>query len=226
MRIFESGPLRILIPVVLAAAALTGCASMNKTEKGAVIGAAGGAIVGGAIGDAAGSTAKGAIIGAVLGGAAGATIGHQMDKQAAELRREIPGARVERVGEGILVTFDSGLLFDFDSERIRGATRSNLDALARSLNENANTDVLVVGHTDAVGDEGYNLDLSERRAGAAAEYLASHGVRGQRIDTRGRGEREPVASNQSESGRSRNRRVEVAIYANEEMRERAANQIR
>ena len=224
MRFLESGPFRTFVPALLAIASLAGCASMSKTEKGAVVGAAGGAIIGGAIGDAAGSTAKGAIIGAVLGGAAGATIGHQMDKQAAELKRDIPGARVERVGEGILVTFDSGLLFDFDSDRVRGNTRHNLDALARSLNENPNTDLLIVGHTDAVGSDGYNLNLSERRAASAADYLVDHGVGARRMDTRGRGEREPIASNESESGRSRNRRVEVAIYANEQMRERAANE--
>jgi len=225
MHFIESRPLRTVFLLVLAGSTLAGCSSMSKTEKGAVVGAAGGAIVGGAIGDAAGSTAKGAIIGAVLGGAAGAAIGHQMDKQAAELKREIPGARVERVGEGILVTFDSGLLFDFDSDRVRGATGHNLDVLARSLEENPNTDLLVVGHTDAVGSDPYNLDLSERRATAAADYLVNHGVRSGRIDTRGRGEREPIASNESESGRSRNRRVEVAIYANEQMRERAANEM-
>jgi outer membrane protein OmpA-like peptidoglycan-associated protein len=216
----------MLVTVILLAGTLAGCSSMSKTQKGAVIGAAGGAVVGGAIGNAAGSTAKGAIIGAVVGGAAGALIGRQMDKQAEELRRSIPGARVERVGEGILVTFESGLLFDFDSDRIRGETRSNLDQLARSLDEYPDSDLLIVGHTDGVGSDEYNLDLSERRAQSSADYLRGQGVRTTRIQTRGRGEREPVASNDSDSGRTRNRRVEVAIYANDDLRAQAEREAR
>ena len=206
--------------IVLAA----GCASMNKKEKGAVIGAGAGAVVGGVIGNQTGSTARGAIIGAVVGGVAGAIIGHQMDQQAEELEQNIPGATVERVGEGIQVTFASGLLFDFDSDVIRGEARENLDELAASLEQYDDSDLLIVGHTDGKGTESYNQDLSERRAQAARRYLASRGVESSRIDIRGRGEYEPVASNETESGRQLNRRVEVAIYASEEARAAAKRQ--
>jgi outer membrane protein OmpA-like peptidoglycan-associated protein len=200
---------------------ITGCASMSNKTKGAIIGTTAGGVVGGAIGKAAGNTARGAIIGAVVGGAAGVIIGHQMDKQARELKQDIPGATVERVGEGIKVTFASGLLFDFDSSVIRGNARSNLDALATSLERYDGSNLMIVGHTDNVGSDTYNQDLSERRADAATRYLVSQGVDRGRIGTLGVGENEPVASNDSEAGRSRNRRVEVAIYASEAWREQA-----
>ncbi|HEX3112036.1 MAG TPA: OmpA family protein [Candidatus Eisenbacteria bacterium] len=200
-----------------------GCSSMNKTQQGAVIGAGAGGVVGAVVGHAAGSTATGAIIGAAVGGAAGAIIGHQMDKQAEELQQNIPGAVVQRVGEGITVTFASGLLFDFDSDAVRGEASHNLNTLAESLEKYDNSDLLIVGHTDDVGTEGYNQGLSERRADAAADYLRSRGVR-RSIRTVGRGEDEPIASNASEDGRSKNRRVEVAIYASEEFRDQAASQ--
>jgi outer membrane protein OmpA-like peptidoglycan-associated protein len=205
-------------------AVVFGCASMTKTQKGAVIGAAAGGAVGGVIGNQAGSTAKGAIIGAVVGGAAGALIGSQMDKQAKELEQNIPGARVERVGEGIQVTFESGLLFDFDSDVVRGEARRNLDELANSLNQYGQSNLLIVGHTDAVGSAGYNQGLSERRARSAARYLGSRGVRSSRIDTQGLGEDEPIATNDTEEGRSQNRRVEVAIYASEAWQRQAQRQ--
>jgi outer membrane protein OmpA-like peptidoglycan-associated protein len=200
-----------------------GCASMNARTKGGLIGAAAGGVAGGVIGKQAGSTTKGAIIGAVVGGAAGVIIGNQMDQQAKELQQNIPGATVERVGEGIQVTFDSGLLFDFDSDVVRGNARSNLDALAASLNKYANSDLLIVGHTDATGRESYNQDLSERRANAAASYLAAQGVN-RRIQRRGMGELEPVDTNDTEAGRSHNRRVEIAIYASDDLREQAKRQ--
>jgi len=201
-----------------------GCSSMSQAQKGAVIGAAGGAVAGGLIGKANGSTAKGAIIGAVVGGAAGGIIGAQMDKQARELDQNIPGATVERVGEGILVTFSSGLLFDFDSDAIRGETRNNLNVMANSLEKYPKSNLMIVGHTDAVGTSAYNQDLSERRSEAAARYLQSRGVNGARLGTRGLGESEPVASNDTEGGRERNRRVEVAIYASDAWQAEAKRQ--
>ena len=191
--------------------ATTACASLNNKEKGGIIGATGGAVIGGAIGKANGSTAKGAILGATIGGAAGMIIGHQMDKQAAELKQNIPGAVVERVGEGIQVTFASGLLFDFDSDDVRAEAASNLRNLAASLDKYPGSELLIVGHTDNVGTDSYNLGLSERRADAAATYLAAQGVSRTRISSRGLGETEPVEPNESEAGRSKNRRVEVAI---------------
>lgn len=202
---------------------LSGCAAvreMNRTETGAVVGAAGGAAVGAVIGKQVGNTAAGAIIGAAVGGTAGAVIGRQMDKQAEELRAEIPGATVQRVGEGIVVTFDSGLLFPFNSTDLVPAGRENLRNLAESLRENPETEVLIVGHTDAVGSDAYNQGLSERRAAAAADILGSNGVPRDRIRTAGRGKTEPIASNETEAGQAQNRRVEVAIFASPELRER------
>ena len=207
------------VMIVLVLSGLNGCASMNRKGKGALIGAAAGGAVGGVIGKQSGNTAKGAIIGAVVGGAAGAIIGHQMDQQAKELKQNIPGATVERVGEGIKVTFASGLLFGFDSDVIRGDARVNLDELARSLDKYDDSNLMIVGHTDNVGSDAYNQDLSERRADSATRYLSSRGVSRFRIGTRGVGESEPAASNSTDGGRSMNRRVEVAIYASEAWRE-------
>lgn len=208
------------LSLVVVVGSATGCGYFNKTAKGAAVGAAAGGAVGAVIGNQTGSTAKGAIIGAVAGGTIGAIIGQRMDRQAAELAAEIPNAKVERVGEGVLVTFDSGLLFDFDSDVIRGAARDNLTQLASSLKKYNESTVLIVGHTDAVGTDSYNQALSERRADSAARYLSSQGVDRSRLRTEGLGETEPVASNDSEAGRSQNRRVEVAIFASEEYKQR------
>ena len=198
--------------LVAVALASTACASLGNKEKGAVIGAAGGAVVGGVIGNQTGSTARGAIIGAVVGGTAGAVIGHQMDQQAKELKLDIPGAIVERVGEGIQVTFASGLLYDFDSDAIRAESATNLTNLATSLKKYPNTTLLIVGHTDALGSTVYNQDLSTRRANSASTYLTTQGVVGGRVHTSGRGELESLASNETEAGRQKNRRIEVAIF--------------
>lgn len=199
----------------------SGCASTARERKGAVIGAGTGAVAGGVIGKVAGSTAKGAIIGAAVGGAAGAVIGRRMDQQAAELETEIPGAEVERVGEGILVTFDSGILYDYDSAVVKPAARDNLRKLVASLKKYPGNNVVLVGHTDSDGAESYNQDLSERRARAAADYLVSQGVPRSSIDATGRGETEPVASNDTASGKAQNRRVEIAIFASENYRAEA-----
>jgi outer membrane protein OmpA-like peptidoglycan-associated protein len=210
----------IVTMAVLLSLGLQGCAS--RTAKGAAIGAAGGAAAGALIGKAAGSTAKGAIIGAAAGGAAGALIGREMDQQAEELAKSLPNAKVERVGEGILVTFDSGILFDVDSDGLRPAARQNLQNLANSLQKYRRTNVLLVGHTDATGSDSYNQGLSERRASAAASFLASQGLSRPRVETAGRGEIEPLAENETERGRQQNRRVEVAIFANKQYRDEAA----
>ena len=203
---------------VLCLVALSGCASLSNKEKGAIIGATTGAAAGGVIGNQTGSTTRGAIIGAVVGGTAGAIIGHQMDQQAKELQQNIPGATVARVGEGIAVTFASGLLYDFDSDAVKADAATNLKNLAASLQKYPNTDLLIVGHTDAVGADDYNQSLSQRRAAAAASYLASQGVSASRLRSLGRGETEPIATNDTEAGRQQNRRVEIAIVANESAR--------
>ena len=198
---------------------VSGCASLNRTEQGAVVGAGTGAAVGAVIGKQTGSTARGAILGAVLGGAAGAVIGRRMDNQAQELERTLPQAEVQRVGEGIAVTFASGILFPFNSTQVLPAGQSNLAQLAQSLQRYPETTVLIVGHTDNVGSDAYNMGLSQNRAQSAANYLASQGIARNRIRTVGRGESEPIASNESESGRAQNRRVEVAIFASEQYRQ-------
>jgi outer membrane protein OmpA-like peptidoglycan-associated protein len=200
----------LLVGVTLSASA---CAAWNGKQNGAVIGAATGAAVGGVVGNNTGSTARGAIIGAVVGGATGAIIGHQMDQQAKELKLEIPGATIERVGEGIQVTFASGLLFDFDSDAIRADAAANLRNLASSLKKYDDTQLLIVGHTDALGSSTYNQDLSTRRANSASYYLSSQGIAASRLRASGRGELEALGTNDTEAGRQINRRIEVAIFA-------------
>ena len=215
--------------LALGTTGVAGCATyreMSNTERGAVIGAAAGGTAGGVVGNNSRlGTARGAILGAVVGGAAGAVIGRRMDQQAQELSRNIPGAQVERVGEGIAVTFDSGILFPYDSDALLPAARSNLQQLARSLQQYQGSEVLIVGHTDSQGSDQYNYSLSQRRAQSAASYLASQGVSRGLIRTEGRGEAEPIASNASEAGRQQNRRVEVAIFASEAYRDQVQRSV-
>jgi outer membrane protein OmpA-like peptidoglycan-associated protein len=205
---------------------LAGCASMNKTEQGAIIGAGGGAVVGGIIGKIAGNTLLGALIGAAVGGAAGAYIGSYMDKQAAEIRRDLQGARVDRVGEGIKITFESGLLFDVDKSDLRPVSKDNLEKLAAILNKYADTNVLIEGHTDSTGADDYNLRLSRDRAQSVSYFLASIQVSGSRINTQGYGEAQPIASNDTNEGRQANRRVDVAIMANDKLKKIAQEKSR
>lgn len=205
------------------ALAMCACASFNKKEQGAVIGAGAGGAVGAVIGNQTGSTTRGAIIGAVVGGVAGTIIGNQMDQQAKELKQNIPGATVARVGEGIQVTFASGLLYDFDSDVVRAIAAENLRNLAASLGKYPNTDLLIVGYTDSEGTSEYNQALSERRAVAVSSFLAGQGVTVARLRTAGRGEMEPVSTNDTETGRQLNRRVEVAIFANASARAAKGN---
>jgi outer membrane protein OmpA-like peptidoglycan-associated protein len=195
----------------MAALSLQGCSS--NLGRGAIGGAAAGAVIGGL----ASGSARGAILGAAIGGAAGAAVGAVMDSQAEDLQDKLPNARVERVGEGIQVTFDSGILFDVNSSTLRSAAESNLRALVASLEEYEGTDVLVVGHTDSTGEAEYNQGLSERRADSARNFLVGAGLESNRVTAMGRGEIEPVASNDTLSGRQDNRRVEIAIFASEEM---------
>ncbi len=214
---------RFVLPVLVIATltlGTTGCSSWSNTAKGGAVGAGAGAAVGGLIGAATGSTATGLIIGAVVGGAAGAAIGNQMDKQAEELQEDLgDAAEVERIGEGIAVTFSSGILFDFDSSALRPEAEFNLDELAESLQSYPETDVVVVGHTDSQGSADYNLGLSQRRAQAAANRLIADGIPPARVSTQGMGMTDPVADNDTEAGQQENRRVEIAIFASEEYRE-------
>jgi len=196
---------------------VVGC-SMSRTKKGGMIGGATGAAIGGLIGKQTGNTAAGAIIGAAIGGAAGAYIGHYMDEQAAEMERDLEGAKIERVGEGIKVTFDSGLLFDVNKASLKDASKANLTNLAKILNKYPDTEVLLEGHTDATGSDEYNLDLSEKRAKSVSAYLAGMNVAPTRFTVMGYGEMQPIADNGTEMGRAQNRRVEVAIYANDKLK--------
>lgn len=193
----------------------------SKTAKGAAIGGAAGGVLGGVIGKKSGNTAVGVIIGAAVGGTAGALIGKYMDKQAKEIDENVEGAEVARVGEGILVTFDSGLLFGFDSYALTATTKENLRNLAETLKDYEDTDLTIEGHTDSKGTDAYNQDLSQKRAGSVADYLVSLGVDRSRLTTKGYGEQQPVNTENTEA--SENRRVEVAIYANEDLKEQAEN---
>ena len=213
--------------VTLLSLAGTGCSSLSNTQHGALIGAGAGGAVGAVVGNAAGSTAKGAIIGAVVGGATGAIIGSRMNDRAETLERELDNATIERVGEGILVTFDSGILFGFDSSTLRAQAQNNLSDLARVLADDSDDyELLVAGHTDASGAAAYNETLSERRASAASDFLATQGIPATQIRLVGLGEVEPVASNETPAGQEANRRVEVAIFASAEYRDEAIRQTR
>jgi outer membrane protein OmpA-like peptidoglycan-associated protein len=213
--------LKFSIILLLCASVMVSCKSWSNTAKGAAGGTAGGAAVGAGVGALAGNTAKGAILGAVIGGAAGTAIGVYMDRQARELDEELEGATVERVGEGIKVTFDSGILFGFDSYQLTSQAQSNIREMAETLKKYEDTNIVIEGHTDNVGKENYNQRLSERRAQAVADYATSIGVDRSRIRTMGYGEEQPVAENETEAGRTENRRVEVAIFANDDLKEKA-----
>ncbi len=217
-------PARSILVLLLLTPFAQGCSSWGNTAKGAAVGAAIGGAAGAVIGNETGSTTRGVLIGAAVGGAAGAIIGSQMDDTAEKLDKSLEGATVERVGEGILVTFDSGLLFDFDSAELQPVAQTQLTDLADALVEVDKTDALIVGHTDSQGSEAYNQGLSERRAQAAADHLVRHGIGADRIIVEGRGEMEPLSSNETETGRQENRRVEVAIYASEAYQEEARRQ--
>ncbi len=211
--------------VMMLVVGLVGCASMSRQQKGAAIGAGSGAIIGGAIGNASGNTALGAIIGAAVGGAAGAYIGNYMDDQAAEIERDLEGATVERVGEGIKITFDSGLLFAVDSSTMQSAGQQNLTNLAEILRKYSDTLILIEGHTDASGSDEYNLTLSRNRAQSVANQLSGLDVDATRFTIMGYGEAQPLADNGTVAGRQANRRVELAIMANDKLKKTAAGKV-
>lgn len=207
-----------VVMIMMATAIFAGCSSMNKTQKGAVAGTAAGGAMGAVIGKASGNTAMGAIIGAAVGGTAGAVIGSQMDKQAEEIAKNVPDAKVLRVGEGIIVEFSSAVLFGFDQSDLSNAAINNLDKLIQVLDDYPDTDIEIQGHTDSRGSEAYNQALSERRAIAVSGYLISKNVISDRLTIIGYGENLPKYLNDTEEGRAQNRRVEFMITANEKMR--------
>lgn len=194
---------------------------MTRAQKGATIGATTGGVVGGVIGNATGNTALGAILGAAIGGAAGAYIGSYMDKQAAEIEKDIEGAEVERVGEGIKITFDSGIVFDVNKSDLKSQFQGELSELAVILKKYEDTEILLEGHTDATGSDEYNLELSKKRAQSVSNFLSGQGVTVNRFTIMGYGESQPIADNETTAGRQQNRRVEVAIYANDKLKKAA-----
>ncbi|AWH83739.1 hypothetical protein HYN59_00790 [Flavobacterium album] len=193
----------------------------NNTQKGVAIGAASGAVIGGVLGNnvgKGGNTALGAIIGGVVGGAAGGLIGNRMDKQAQKIDQALPGAEVERVGEGIKITLgENSVNFDLNKSTLTPTAKANLDRLVPVFNEYPDTNIQIFGYTDSTGADDYNLKLSEQRALSVKQYLSTKGISSSRITTIGRGEADPIADNATKDGQGKNRRVEFAITANEKM---------
>lgn len=198
----------------------SGCKSLNKSQKGVLIGAGAGGAVGAGVGKAAGNTALGAIIGATVGGVAGGIIGRKMDKQAEEIA-QIPGAEVKRVGEGINVTFEEGVLFGYDRSDLSADATKKLGDLTGILNKYPDTYILIEGHTDSKGSDNYNMNLSKRRAESVANFLRNKNLQESRIRTAAYGESQPKFPNDSDANMAKNRRVEFAIYANEKMKKEA-----
>lgn len=203
---------------------LTSCESIqnaNNQQKGTAIGTAAGAVIGGILGNNIGkgkNAPLGAVLGGVIGGVAGNVIGNRMDKQAKDIKETLPGAEVERVGDGIKVTLGENTVnFDFDSSNLTASTKANLDKLATVLSNNPDTNINIYGYTDSKGADEYNMNLSDRRAAAVKSYLSTKGVATSRMITMGRGEMDPIATNDTDAGRAQNRRVEFAITANEDM---------
>ena len=223
---------KLIIPFALAMILMTGCEAIknaNNQQKGTVIGSAGGAILGAVIGNNVGGGGNGelgAVIGGVVGGAAGNIIGNKMDKQAQRIEEEIPGAEVERIDDGIVVNFDenSGVYFDTEKYNINDASEETLNGLAKVIQEYPQTNILVVGHTDNTGSANYNMTLSKNRAQAVTSYLEQQGISAGRFTTQWYGEEQPKYDNSTASGRSKNRRVTLAIVPNQEMKEEAKQQ--
>jgi outer membrane protein OmpA-like peptidoglycan-associated protein len=210
----------LLVLVPLAVGSLS-CSGMSKGQKGAGIGAGVGAIAGAVIGHQSGHQAEGAIIGGVTGGIAGAIIGDYMDKQVVEMKNDLSDAKVDRVGDGIRVTFGAGILFDVDKYDLRSDARTEIARLAAILVKYPDTYVRIEGHTDSDGSESHNQTLSERRASAVAALMTEKNVSAGRMKNFGFGETQPVASNETSDGKQANRRVEVIIEPNEELRRMA-----
>ncbi|MCF2446888.1 OmpA family protein [Dyadobacter sp. CY345] len=208
--------------IILVLAFLIGCKSLNNTQKGTGIGVAGGAAAGAAIGGLHNKNSViGALIGAAVGGTAGYLIGKNMDKQAQELKQAIPDATVERVGEGINLTFNSGLLFKINSAELSEDAKQELKKVGGILAKYEDTQILLEGHTDDTGSDDLNMNLSERRAESVSSYLETQNIPSSRLKTKWYGESQPKYPNDSEANRVKNRRVELAIYANDDMKKDA-----
>jgi len=195
-----------------------GCSTMNKQQKGTIIGAGGGAAVGALVTK---GSIWGILAGAAIGGVAGNLIGKKMDAQAKELKQAIPTAEVQRINEGINITFESGLMFKINSSEISDTYKSDLTSAAEVFNKYPETNIVIEGHTDDSGSDDLNMKLSEKRALAVREFLVSKGVADKRLTTKWYGETQPKYPNDNEANRSKNRRVELAIVADENMKEKA-----
>ena len=200
---------------------LAGC-NMSNTAKGTAIGAGGGAAIGAVIGAIAGNTAVGAAIGTAVGAGTGAIIGHKMDKAKKEAEA-VKNAQVETITdanglEAIKVTFDSGILFATNKAELNAASKASLTQFAGVLKENKDMDIAIYGHTDNTGSDAVNNPLSKNRAQSVSNYLKQQGVSASQIKTiDGQGSKNPVADNSTAEGRKQNRRVEVYMYASEQM---------
>jgi outer membrane protein OmpA-like peptidoglycan-associated protein len=212
-----------LLIVIVLAVSLAGCKSMNKSQKGAVIGGASGGVVGGVVGRSVGNTAMGAIIGATVGGVGGAIIGRQMDKQAEEIAKEMGDVDVIREGEAIVIRFKEKVLFAYDRSDLSVDAKGSLDKLRTTLLKYPETNITVIGHTDSKGTEKYNQTLSENRANSVTTYIRENGVENSRLIAIGKGETDPISTNNTDEGSASNRRVEFVITANEKMKADAKN---
>ena len=218
-----------LVTALLLSTTLISCDAIknaNNTQKGVAIGTTSGAVIGGILGNnlgKGGNTPLGAVIGGVVGGTIGGLIGNKMDKQAREIENALPGTQVQRVGEGIhLVLGENSVNFQFNKSTLTVTAKQNLDKLVPVFNEYADTDIKIYGYTDSKGSESYNLNLSSERAAAVKSYLSGKGLSSSRFSVLGMGEaEEPIESNDTDAGRSLNRRVEFAIVANDKMIEDA-----
>lgn len=209
----------------LALLGLLGCGTqhkLNNAEKGGLIGAGAGGTTGAFVGKDMGNTALGTVLGAAIGGAAGVLIGKRMDRQTDQIRRNVPGAEVERKGEGIVVTFSSNVLFGFDKSVLTPQAEVTIQELYKVLSRYPDERVLVIGHTDNIGTPPYNQKLSERRARSVASYLIELGLDGSRLQAKGMGETDPKFPNDSEAHRAANRRVEFVITAGSKMKQEAS----
>ncbi len=206
------------VAVVLVSLVLTSCGNLNKMQKDGALGAGAGAVVGGIIGSLSGHVGVGALIGAAVGGGAGAIIGHKMDKQAAEMQKDLPTAKVERVGEGIVIEFSDKVLFSIGKSDLSAASKASLDKLVALLVKYPDTNIEIQGHTDNTGTPALNLKLSQKRADAVQGYLVGHGIDGSRLTSKGYGQDQPQYSNDTEDGRSQNRSVKFVISANDKMK--------
>ena len=221
----------ILGGLMLFSTVFTSCEAVkntNNTQRGAGIGVAAGAVLGAVLGNnlgKGGNGAMGAVLGGVIGGVAGGVIGNKMDKQAREIETALPGADVERVGEGIkLVLGENAVRFDTNKSTLTAAAKANLDKLVPVFNQYPDTNIQIYGYTDSTGAAEYNLKLSDQRAAAVKTYLASKGLAATRFVTTGLGIADPIATNDTPEGRIQNRRVEFAITANEKMVQDAAKE--